>query len=314
MWAYRASRASATIASAASSPPSAAAIRRPASGAAGSRNAAVYGSSAACSSACGRSSIPPRTWQSLWCSAAARGERLAGEPRAREGGCARVRVARAAQRGANAARKPAQTLARSALGQRRGAVGPERLDAVRNGVHAAGAGDGGGEIVRQLGVVDDEAWHDGQLAARGLAAVLGHAPHGRQLGAGVRRRHRCDRQTVGERDRLREPDRRSPADRDEAVGAALARSSTRRLGVRGRNVHAHADDAGAGAERGEQPLGVCSPASGRRSRADEPAPAGRARPAARRSRRLRTRSGARPSRGSCLRPRGRHPQARGARR
>ena len=47
--------------------------------------------------------------------------------------------------------------ARGGVGERRRARGPERLDAVRDGIHAARAGHGRGQVVGQLGVVDRRA-------------------------------------------------------------------------------------------------------------------------------------------------------------
>ena len=149
----------------------------------------------ACSSACGRSSIPPSTWQSLWCRRAAGRERLAREPcageRRRPGAGSRGR----SLRGADARREQPQALDAQRSSVSGVAPGrPERLDAVRHRVHPARGRDGGGQVVGQLGVVDDEPGRDAGVAARRLAAVLGDAPDGRQLGAGVGRGHRGDRQ------------------------------------------------------------------------------------------------------------------------
>ena len=46
----------------------ASAIRRAASGAAGALSASTWGSTMAWVWACGRSYLPPSTWQILWCS------------------------------------------------------------------------------------------------------------------------------------------------------------------------------------------------------------------------------------------------------
>ena len=181
-------------------------------------------------------------------------EGLAREPRAGECGGARTGIAGLAQRTAHALGEQAQALAGGDVGQRRGSRGPQRLDAVRDGVHAARRGDVRGQVVGQLGVVDDEARRHARLLARRLAPLLRDAPDGGQLGAGIGRRHRRDREAGGERDGLRQPDRRSPAERDEAVGRQLGGRGPRGLGVRRGDVHAHADDAAAGAHLREQAL------------------------------------------------------------
>ena len=204
--------------------------------------------------------------------AAGRG-RLPREPGACERGGARIRVARGPQRGADARREAPQPFARRSVGDRRRPRGPERLDTVRDRVHPARGGHAGRQVVGELGVVDDETRRDGRIAAGRLAPVLGHPPHHRQLGARVRRRNGGDREAFGQRNGLREADRRAAADRDQAVGLQLEGPGARVLGERSRDVHAHADDRSPAADRRQQTLGVARlRPPGDHERAPEPQP------------------------------------------
>ncbi len=183
-------------------------------------------------------------------------EGLAGEPGARERGGARVGVARAAQGGADAAREQPEALLGGDVGERRRARSPERLDAVRDGVHPARRSDVRGKVVGQLGIEDDEARRYDVGPAGRLASVPGHAPRPRQLGARVGRRHRGDREPFRQRDGLGEPDGGPAADRDQAVRAELGRRDPGGFGALGGHVDAHADDLVPVTDGREQLVGV----------------------------------------------------------
>ena len=101
-----------------------------------------------------------------------------------------------------------------------GGRGPQRVDAVGEGVEARGDGEVVGQVAQEVGVVDDRARQHRIIDPGALAAVLGAPPHVRRLGAGERRGHGDDRDPRLQRDRLRQPRCRTATDADDEVDVA----------------------------------------------------------------------------------------------
>ena len=167
--------------------------------------------------------MPPRTWASLWCSPMV--VLPSAQPASQAPYSARDRADRssgpATTAGQRAGQGP-QRLGRHGRQQARGVGCVQRLDGVRQRVHAAGGAHVGWQRDRERRVVDDDAGQHAHVAPGGLALRVGQAPDGSHLAAGVRGRHSHDRQAGLQRHRLGQPRRRAAPDRDEHPGTQLA--------------------------------------------------------------------------------------------
>ncbi len=166
-----------------------------------------------------------------------RAERRGAQPGAVERIAARGDISRIGHDARQAAGQRGDALFRHQVGKRRRLDGIERLDRVRDRIHAAGGRDGPRQRDGEFGIVDHGARHHLGVGAGGLDPVRGDAPQRRHLRAGIGRRHGEQRQAGVAGDHLAQPDGRAAADRDDAVGVPVAGVGERRRGDVGRHVH-----------------------------------------------------------------------------
>ena len=108
---------------------------------------------------------------------------------------------------------------------------------MRHRVHRRRSGDGQRQLQQQVRIVDHRLRQDLWARLRQLHAALGLAEDRRHLRAGERRRDDDLRQIGAQRDRLRQPDRRAAADRQNAVRLHRRHRRQRRLRDIGRRMH-----------------------------------------------------------------------------
>ena len=164
-------------------------------------------------------------------------EHGSGEPGADETLAARRDIGAVGDHRRQVLPKPPHRLGGEPDRHRRAAIDPQRLDAMGDGVHAACGADRGRQAEREIGIVDDGARHDLDVAAGDFALAVGHAENRRSFRAGIGRRQGEDRQAGLERDRFGKTDGGAAAHRDQTVGLFLACRREPCFGDRLRHMH-----------------------------------------------------------------------------
>ena len=108
---------------------------------------------------------------------------------------------------------------------------------MRHRVEPRGDGQGRGQRHREIDVIDDGFRQDRRIAPRRLLAAGGLAENVGHFGAGVGGRDDDLIRAGADGDRFAEPGGRAASERDDAVGASLAKDRKRGLGDVDRRVH-----------------------------------------------------------------------------